>query len=163
MPFVFQLFILVRHFSLLEGSYYNSARGTAEMIYVLLFGAFFTLSAAYFLGNLFFPGPALVFMVLYIWSRKDPYAEVSFWGFGFKAWHFPFVLLGFGILIGASPVLDIVGILVGHLFYYLEAVVPQMWGVQLIKTPEFLYRLTEQGQIRQPAPFWAQAGGRRMT
>jgi Derlin-2/3 len=39
-------------------------------------------------------GPALVFMVLYVWSRKNPTAAVSFFGFNFQGIHWPWVLLG---------------------------------------------------------------------
>ena len=48
-------------------------------------------------------------MILYIWSRKDPYRQVVFYGFAFQAWHTPFLFLVLSMLLGANPVLDIVG------------------------------------------------------
>jgi hypothetical protein len=43
-------------------------------------------------------------------------------------------------LMGASPVDDILGILVGHLFFFLDQKYPQISGKRLLKTPNFLNR-----------------------
>jgi len=118
LPFLFQIFILTRYFQYLEDGYYQGARGTADLVFMILFGASIMLVIGYFWSSLFFLGPAMVFMALYVWSRRDPHKEVIFWGFRFQAWHFPFVLLLFSILIGGNPVLDVVGIIVGHIYYF---------------------------------------------
>merc|ERR1719361_1555261 len=91
-----------------------------------------------------FLGSPLVFMCLYIWSRKQPHRPINFWGFGFEAWHLPFVLLLFGVIMGASPVLDIMGITVGHLYHFLKDIVPHVYHVSLLNTPQFVYRIFEE-------------------
>jgi len=48
---------------------------------------------AYFWPFLYITGPSLVFMVLYVWSRKQPHEGVVFFGFQIQRWHFPFILL----------------------------------------------------------------------
>eukprot|EP00472_Partenskyella_glossopodia_P012257 CAMPEP_0197525024 /NCGR_PEP_ID=MMETSP1318-20131121/10573_1 /TAXON_ID=552666 /ORGANISM="Partenskyella glossopodia, Strain RCC365" /LENGTH=227 /DNA_ID=CAMNT_0043078173 /DNA_START=24 /DNA_END=708 /DNA_ORIENTATION=+ len=132
-PFIFQMFILGRYFNLVESGYYNPSNPgkTAEMVTFVAFGAIVMLVLSFF-WNLFFLGPALSFMVMYVWSRKDPMMPISFWGFAIKAWHLPFVMLGMALLMRSSPVLDIVGIFVGHLWCFLTELVPQVYGVTVV-------------------------------
>merc|ERR1712048_949634 len=78
-----------------------------------------------------------------------PYIDVTFWGFQFKAWHLPFVLLLFTFVMGNSPVLDIFGILVGHLYHFLMDIVPRVYNKELISCPQFLYKLFDQTQARR--------------
>lgn len=80
-------------------------------------------------------------MALYVWSRRDPHRDVIFYSFRFKAWHFPFVMLLFGMLLGGSPVGDLMGIFVGHLYHFLLNVVEPRWRLRVISTPAMLYRL----------------------
>jgi len=49
-------------------------------------------------------------------------------GCGAAAPWLPWVLLAFSVLLGASPVVDLLGIFVGHVYYYLEDIVPRMPG-----------------------------------
>lgn len=162
MPWVFQMFILVRYFKMLEEQYFPGVRGTAEFITLCTFGASVMITIAYFWQGLLFLGPGLVFMCLYVWSRKDPMRQVSFWGFTFKAWHFPFVLMIFSVIIGSSPILDVVGILVGHMYHFLVDKVPREYGHTLLKTPVWVYRLFEEQTIRRPGAAWQRGGGHRL-
>jgi hypothetical protein len=41
---------------------------------------------------------------------------------------FPQVLLGFSTLLGASPIVDLIGIFVGHVYFYLEDIMPKIPG-----------------------------------
>ena len=50
---------------------------------------------------------------------------MSFLGlFQFRAPYLPWVLLGFSLLLGNSPSIDLMGIVVGHVYYYCEDVFP---------------------------------------
>jgi Derlin-2/3 len=163
MPWLFQMFILVRYCEYLEKGYYNyGPRGTADMVMVCGFCMSVILSIAFLKGDMMMLGPALIFAVLYIWARKDPYRQVSMWGFAFKAWHFPFVLLLVGILMGGSPVLNIIGICVGHLFHFLMDVLPTTHRKTLLWTPEFLYDLFEKRAVGAPSNNWNSGPGYRM-
>lgn len=104
----------------------------------------------------------MLFMVLYVWSRKDPYRQVAFWGFAFQAWHFPFVLLVVGMLLGGNPILDLVGIVVGHVFHFLTDIVPVQYHTQLLSTPQFLYQLYEGGNVAGRSQGWQRTGGHRL-
>lgn len=162
LPFLFSIVILVRYFKMLEEGYYQGPRGTADLLFLVMSGALIMTVIAYFWEGLFFMGPALTFMVLYVWSRKDPYQPINFYGFDFQAWHLPFVLLVFGLLIGSDPVLDIVGIVVGHLFHFLIDICPRVYNKNIMVTPDFLYRIFEQQSMARPQASWRQGGGHRL-
>jgi len=65
---------------------------------------------------------------------------MSFLGFfNFTAPYLPWIILGFGYLLNQSPIYDLLGIVVGHIYYYLADVYPQITGRRLLKTPTLLY------------------------
>jgi Der1-like family len=53
---------------------------------------------------------------VYVWGRRHQYVNLSFLGiFNFTAPYLPWVLLGFSIVLGSSPVVDLLGMVVGEL------------------------------------------------
>ncbi|CAI5977870.1 unnamed protein product [Closterium sp. NIES-64] len=67
---------------------------------------------------------------------------MSFLGlFNFTAPYLPWVLLGFSVLLGSSPVVDLLGMAAGHVYYFLVDVYPKISGRQLLKTPGILKAL----------------------
>merc|ERR1712154_121186 len=149
--FLIQMFILTRYTQMLEDERFQGAAGLAEMVFLLMFGGsgLILLNWIFFSGKVPFLASALSFTLLYVWSRKSPYIDVSFWGFQFKAWHLPFVLLCFTFVMGGSPVLDILGVLVGHLYHFLMDIVPRVYGKHLIECPRFLYRIFDKTEARR--------------
>jgi len=101
----------------------------------------------------------MMFMLLYVWSRKDPTRQVNFWGFNFLGWHFPFVMIVFSVLIGANPLLDIIGICVGHLYHFLMDIVPNVYNRTVLKTPEFMYNMFDQTNVHGRAQNWQRGAG----
>eukprot|EP00808_Paulinella_micropora_P003556 g20383.t1 len=158
-PFIIEMVILCVYMGKLESNYYMGARGTADMITLLGFCGTCLLIIAWSIGTLRMLGPALIFACMYIWSRKDPYRDVVFWGFKFMAWHFPFVVLVLAILGLGNPVMDMLGILVGHIYHFLNDIVPTVYGVFLMKTPDFLYNYFTMGTVRQPNAGWQRGAG----
>jgi Derlin-2/3 len=63
-----------------------------------------------------FMGSSLSSVLVYIWSRRNPDAVLSFLGIiAFRAPWLPFVLMAFGLAVhGVVPKDDIIGIMVGH-------------------------------------------------
>lgn len=62
--------------------------------------------------------------------------------FNFTAPFMPWVLLGFSLLLsGSLPTADIIGIAVGHLYYYLKDMYPVLYGRDPLLTPTFLAAL----------------------
>jgi len=94
---------------------------------------------AYFV-NILFLGHALTIMLVYIWSRRNPSVRMNFFGLiTFQAPYLPWVLLAFSILLGSSTVVDIIGIIVGHFYYFFEDVFPnEPHGFRVLKTPRLI-------------------------
>eukprot|EP01006_Ploeotia_vitrea_P025216 TRINITY_DN58066_c0_g1_i1.p1 TRINITY_DN58066_c0_g1~~TRINITY_DN58066_c0_g1_i1.p1 ORF type:complete len:235 (+),score=92.24 TRINITY_DN58066_c0_g1_i1:48-752(+) len=163
LPFLFSMLILTRYSTMLENGYFLGNKGTAEMVFMMMFAGFVQWIVAYFWAGLYFLSSAMMFTIIYVWSRKDPYMAVSFWGFAFKAWHFPFVLTVFSMLLGASPVLNIVGIAVGHLYHYLRDIVPTYYpGWDLLQCPQFMYNLFEEQNVHGRNQRWQGGAGYRL-
>jgi len=143
MPFMFQLYFLVSYGTRYEKDPFPTGGGaSSDFLYMLMVGAALMWMVGYFLG-LVFIGESLVFMVIYVWSRKNPEAPLGFFGFSFVGLHLPWVLMAMGILMGGDPTMDLCGIAVGHIYYFLLKIVPEQYGQQVIKTPEFLMNLIE--------------------
>ena len=91
--------------------------------------------------NIFFLGSALTIMLVYVWSRRNPFVRMNFFGLlNFQAPYLPWVLLAFSLLLGNSIIVDLMGIIVGHIYYFLEDIFPrQQGGFKILRTPRFLY------------------------
>ncbi|KAL0909558.1 hypothetical protein M5K25_020438 [Dendrobium thyrsiflorum] len=165
LDFLFHMFFLARYCKLLEE---NSFRGrTADFFYMLLFGAT-ALTGIVLIGgmipfvsqkfaNIFFLSSSLSFMMVYVWSRHNPLIHMSFLGlFTFRAAHLPWVLLVFSILVGTSTWVDLLGVIAGHAYYYLEDVYPRMTGRRPLKTPTFIKALFADDNVVVARPANAQ-------
>ena len=61
---------------------------------------------------------------------------MSFLGlFNFTAPYLPWVLLIFSVMLGSSPLVDLLGMVVGHIYFFFEDVYPVVSGRRLLRTP----------------------------
>mmetsp|Transcript_11168 Transcript_11168/g.27447 ORF Transcript_11168/g.27447 Transcript_11168/m.27447 type:complete len:253 (+) Transcript_11168:286-1044(+) len=138
LDFLFHMFFLVRYSKQLEE---NAFRGkTADFFYFILYGATMMTILAPFM-KLYFLGSSLTFMMVYLWGRRNPYSRMNFLGlFPFTAPYLPWVLLSFSFVLGNNGTVDLLGIFVGHLYYFLEDVYPRMIQsrYRILKTPKIL-------------------------
>ncbi|KAJ3308305.1 hypothetical protein HDU76_004023, partial [Blyttiomyces sp. JEL0837] len=77
----------------------------------------------------------LTFMLVYLWSRRNTHIRMNFLGlFTFTAPYLPWVLLGFSLLLhGVWPTGDLVGLAVGHVYYFLDDVWPKQRAEQMLR------------------------------
>uniref|UniRef100_A0A914CN16 Derlin n=2 Tax=Acrobeloides nanus TaxID=290746 RepID=A0A914CN16_9BILA len=144
--FLFNIVFTYRHCQMLEE---GSFRGrTADFVFMFLFGAIFMIICACFV-HMVFLGQAFTIMIVYIWSRQNPFVRMNFFGIiSFTAPYLPWVLLLFSLLLGNSAMVDFCGIAAGHLYYFLDSVYPnQPYGFRVLKTPAFLKRLLDPAPI----------------
>lgn len=82
----------------------------------------------------------MVLSVLYIWCQLNKDVIVNFWfGTRFKAMYLPWVLLVFNLVISGGGLLELVGIVVGHIYYFLVYQYPQEFGgTAFLNTPSIL-------------------------
>ncbi|XP_062942955.1 derlin-3 isoform X3 [Cynocephalus volans] len=140
--FFFNMLFVFRYCRMLEE---GSFRGrTADFVFMFLFGGVLMILLG-LLGSLFFLGQALMAMLVYVWSRRSPSVRVNFFGLlTFQAPFLPWALMGFSLLLGNSILVDLLGIAVGHIYYFLEDVFPnQPGGKRLLLTPGFLKLLLD--------------------
>lgn len=85
----------------------------------------------------------MILSVLYVWCQVNRDQIVTFWfGTQFKAMYLPWVLFGFNMILGNGGWHELLGILVGHLYFFLMFKYPQDFGGrQFLQTPSFLYSL----------------------
>uniref|UniRef100_A0A182FIT9 Derlin n=1 Tax=Anopheles albimanus TaxID=7167 RepID=A0A182FIT9_ANOAL len=138
--FLFNMIFTFRYCRMLEE---NSFRGkSSDFVMMFLFGG--TILALF--ANLLFLGQAFTIMLVYVWSRRNPFVRMNFFGvLNFQAPYLPWVLLGFSVLIGNTIWVDLIGIVVGHIYYFLEDVFPnQTGGMKILKTPRILKLLFDE-------------------
>ncbi|ODM90037.1 Derlin-2 [Orchesella cincta] len=147
--FVFNIAFTHRYCRTLEEASYRGK--TADFVMMFIFGGVSTVIIAYFI-NMIFLGQAFTMMLIYVWSRHNPMVRMSFFGvFNFQAPLLPLVLLGFSFLLGNSVQTDLIGIVVGHSYYFLHDVFPnQPNGFRILKTPQFMRRLLDPAQEDDP-------------
>jgi Derlin-2/3 len=131
-----------------EGSFRNR---TADFVFMFVIGASIMILMALFV-NMVFLGQAFTIMLVYVWSRRNPYIRMNFFGLlTFQAPYLPWVLLAFSLLLGNAVIVDFMGIACGHFYYFLEDVFPhQRGGFQVLKTPQFMKWLFDPGAPVDP-------------
>ena len=100
-----------------------------------------------------FNGRALVFSIVYYWSRREPYGQVIYWGFLIAAHQLPWAMLVLEFLMGGSLKGSLIGAFTGHLFYFFREVLPAEKNIDLLSKPlwfldagAFRFRLWMAGQ-----------------
>lgn len=102
-------------------------------------------------------------MMTYVWGRRNEDVKMAFLGFiHFNAPYLPWVLLTFSALLGHSITMDLIGIGVGHTYYFFEYVYPVMaeirgWTLRrIMEPPAVLHWLcgtyTDNIQYQPPLP-----------
>jgi Derlin-2/3 len=79
----------------------------------------------------------ILYVIMYVWSRREPDAMLNIYGFRFKALYLPWVYVAIRMIMGGAITEPLMGIAVGHLYYFLVEVFPVSHRVNLIKTPRF--------------------------
>ena len=141
-PFVMRLLMLVQYGVPLERGTF--AGRTADFVYMLLLaaGVLLVLSWAVPALQLLVLSSPLSFMLIYVWSRSFPTSSVSIWGlFTVQAFYLPWAFLLMGVLMGGSPVNDLIGILVGHLYFFFAVLHPRAGGRNWLQTPGWVHWL----------------------
>ncbi|XP_046843371.1 derlin-1-like [Xenia sp. Carnegie-2017] len=138
--YLINLYFLYSYSTRLESGLFNGR--PADHLFMLIFNSIISIIIG-FVMNLFFLMDPLVLSVLYIWCQINRDTIVSFWfGMQFKAMYLPWVLAIFNMVIGGGGLIELVGIFVGHLYFFLMFKYPQDFGgTRFINTPTFLYRL----------------------
>jgi len=166
MRYLVKIMLLANHGVPLERSAYQYR--TADYVYMHVFAGGCLLGISYLFPGLqlsFLGGP-LLYVVLYVWSRNFSDSPVSIMGFlKLQGFYLPWAYLGIDMIMGMSPVESLLGIFVGHLYYFFGTLYPLRTGKNPLATPRWLTNMVENGpsvhqtQTRQT---W-QGRGRRLA
>lgn len=121
---LFQVYFMQRYSRLLEES---AGRSPAHYSWLLLY-ATTSLILLSPLVSMPFLGHPLSSTLVYIWSRRNPDTQLSFLGLlVFTAPYLPWVLMGFSLVMhGTIPKDEIMGVVVGHIYYFFNDVYPPL-------------------------------------
>jgi len=129
------MYFVVRYCRLLEEGPYRSR--PLDFVCMLVFGMAtmlcFTLVGSSYFTKIKFLGHPLAFMMVYVWARapENLHVRMSLLGmFPFNAPYLPWVLLGFSLLLGNPIETDLMGILVGHMYFFLDRIYPKVADVR---------------------------------
>ncbi|KAL1363481.1 hypothetical protein HN51_011692 [Arachis hypogaea] len=127
-------------------------RRTADFLWMMIFGALvlLALSAIPFLWDPFL-AVSLVFMLVYVWSREFPNAQINIYGLvQLKAFYLPWAMLALDVIFGSPLTADLLGIIAGHLYYFLTVLHPLASGKYILKTPAWVDKLVARRRIGAP-------------
>lgn len=147
MQYLINIYFLYNYSRKLEEDHFAGRK--ADYAFMLCFNWLALCVIAYFL-KLYLLMPPLVISVIYVWCQLNKDVVVQFWfGTRFRAIYLPWVLAGFNFLLHGGGFDELMGILVGHLFYFLMFQYPQEYGgASLLHTPWFFYKLFPLAQSR---------------
>ncbi|KAI9179254.1 hypothetical protein H9P43_005917 [Blastocladiella emersonii ATCC 22665] len=139
------LYFLYRTSLDLERGHY--AGRTADFAFATALIMIGSLAAGYLFELAVLTEPLLMGL-MYLWSMLNPDTIMQFmFGMTFPAKYFPWVLVGWDVLMsGSVPTVKLLGIVIGHAVHYALVQYPAVNGGRaLIPTPGFLFLLFPQG------------------
>ena len=141
---IFDFYICFRYMYSLETSTFRNR--PADFITFIALGCTFFLISAIFLG-LQYMSPSVSAMMLYMWARKNPNIELSFLDvFHFRSCFLPYFIFMMTLVSGYDVTLDLLGIIAGHFYYFMEFVVPRVpetRSIRALKAPNWLVNLCD--------------------
>lgn len=155
-----------RYGAALEDNPYPSGGGShrgniADFVMMLISGGSVLLAIAAYL-NTPFMASSLLFMVIYVWSKRFPATEVTLYFFRMPGTYLPWALIAWSLATGDDPTMDLLGLAAGHLYYFLVDALPNspgaMAGRKMLWTPNFMYRIFGVAPTHAPAAYVAGRG-----
>ncbi|RYG67905.1 hypothetical protein EON64_06395, partial [archaeon] len=136
--FALHTLVLYENCKRYESNPFNTGAGgnSADFLWLLLIAMTVLLVLAY-IFDMYVLSEPLLYVIMYVWSRREPDAMLNIWGFRFKALYLPWVYIAIRMVMGGAITEPLIGVAVGHLYYFLVQVLPATHGVDLIKTPKF--------------------------
>ncbi|EMS65096.1 hypothetical protein TRIUR3_27036 [Triticum urartu] len=157
--FGIRLLMIARYGVQLEkGSFEKRA---ADFLWMMIFGAIslLVLSAIPYLET-YLLGIPMVSMLLYVWSREYPNSQISMYGLvQLRSFYLPWAMLGLDVIFGSPILPGLLGIMVGHLYYFFTVLYPLASGKNYLKTPMWVYPYESALRKDVRMHFWPETSG----
>lgn len=136
--FLMHIFVLYENCKRYEANPFNTGGGgsSADFLFMVVCGMIL-LSAVGFFMEIQILSISLMYMIMYVWSRREPEAVINFYGFKFQGLYLPWIYIAFNMLMGSSITMPLIGVGTGHIFFFLVEVLPASYGFDVVKTPRF--------------------------
>ncbi|CDJ51052.1 hypothetical protein, conserved [Eimeria brunetti] len=143
--FFWNVYVLIFYCSTLE-----EHRRSATFLWMLICTGGLLLAFSYIFGvsSYFFSG-SMINVMTYIWGRRNPNTRLSIFFMPVQAPYLPFLLALLSLLVGWNMADHLVGIAVGHFYYFFEDVYPLLptsKGFRIFRTPRILMWLLKQSE-----------------
>lgn len=137
--YLINLYFLYSYSTRLETGIFDGR--PADYMFMLIFN-WLCLVIVGFMAEIMLLMDPMILSVLYVWCQLNKDQIVQFWfGTQFKAMYLPWVLVAFNMIIRGGGFNELLGILVGHLYFFLMFKYPQDFGGRVyLSTPQILYR-----------------------
>jgi len=140
-PFVMKMFIA--HFSVRDLEEEYKEKEYAEFTLLVVFCGLAGMVLSFLYGSHMLLVDPFLTSLLYIKCMKNPEQVVRFWGIPVKSAHFPWAFMLFHMLMGADPVIDLIGIGAGHSYIFCKEVLPRSHGYRPLQVPMWLKNLIQ--------------------
>eukprot|EP00918_Siedleckia_nematoides_P055109 GHVU01120178.1.p2 GENE.GHVU01120178.1~~GHVU01120178.1.p2 ORF type:complete len:197 (+),score=2.53 GHVU01120178.1:349-939(+) len=137
--FFWNSYVLIQYCSSLEEVVFRGR--SADFLWMLMTTGGLMLLSSYIFGSGLFYGNSLVNVMTYIWGRHNPSMRMNILFFTVRVPYLPWVLGLLGLLMGWNLTEHILGILIGHTYYFFEEIYPLMptsKGIRIFATPKLL-------------------------
>ena len=145
---ILHMFIFFRDSKILERKIFQG--NSADYLYFILFCMIFLLLLSPITKTLFL-STSLNFAMMYYWGRKSKMTNVEFMGvFTFRAPYLSIFHLMISFLLGYEYKELIIGIIVGHVYFFLKEILPRIKGVKgikLLETPKIVQKMCDVLQL----------------
>ncbi|KAG2393150.1 hypothetical protein C9374_009727 [Naegleria lovaniensis] len=141
MNFLFAFLIFIQYSAQLEKDRFDGR--VADYIFCIIVGILAMSVFAYFTSAMLLSSSLMMYLV-YIWCNFHPDSNLRlmFVPVEVPSRYFPFALAALHIVLGGGMetlIEDGIGILCGHIYYFLDEKYPQEYGSRLLTTPSLLY------------------------
>jgi derlin-1 len=146
-PFLTNLYLIYQYSSWLEKEEFSGRKADFVFMLIIIAVALMVLGLnpyypAYYLAT------SLSMALTYICCQLNKDAVVTFYfSIALKAVYLPWALLLFYTLLGDPIRLEIIGMISGHCYYFLQYIYPQHSGTVLLTTPKFLKKYFSDSRI----------------
>lgn len=140
--FAMHTYILYENCKRYELNPFNTGGGgnTSDFLYMLIIGMV-SLTLIAYTFEMYAMSEPLLYMIMYVWSRRDPDNMASVFGFKMKVLYLPWFYVAMRVVMGGSPTGCLIGMGVGHLYWFCIETVPDMFNKNPIQTPTFCINL----------------------
>ena len=99
--------------------------------------------------DLYFTADAFIFALMYIYCKRRPFETINLSlmfipsGINLKSGYFPWVYMGFNVLLGESFVVYLVGLLSGHVYIFIKDIMFLKTHIDYLPTPKWFKKMID--------------------